>query len=189
MSNNLTKILIRKVFIEMLNEKPLKEITVKDIVTACDINRNTFYYHYADIYDLLTEIFDIELEIALKGYNDSLSWEEGFLIAAKFALENKKAVYHIYYSMQKDELENFIYSVAGNVMKRYVEQESENINAKEEDKILIAHFYQCALTEMVIQWIASKMKEIPEELIGRIGELFNGHIKESLERSARENIN
>lgn len=188
MSNSLTKKLIRKVFIDMLNEKPLKEITVKEIVEKCEINRNTFYYHYADIYDLLSEIFQIELNIAIEGYNNSLSWEEGFLIATKFALENKKAVYHIYYSMQREELENFIYDIAGNVMKEYVEKESVGINSKESDKQLIAHFYQCALTQMVIHWISTKMKEEPEEIINRIGELFNGHIKESLKRSEKDNI-
>lgn len=187
MSNSLTKKLIREVFIEMLNEKPLKEITVKNIVEKCHINRNTFYYHYADIYDLLSEIFKIELNVAIEGYNNSLSWEEGFLIATKFAIENKKAVYHIYYSMQREELENFIYDVAGNVMEKYVEKEGKGINASEMGKKIIANFYQCALTQMVIQWISTRMKEKPEDVIGRVGELFNGHIKESLKRSEMEN--
>lgn len=51
-----TKNLIRKVFIEMLNERPLDRITVTDIAKRCEINRNTFYYHYKDIYEILSEI-------------------------------------------------------------------------------------------------------------------------------------
>ncbi len=184
MSVNLTKELIRSVFIEMLNEKPLKEITIKDIVTECDINRNTFYYHYADIYDLLSEIFQNELEVVMEEYNNSTSWEEAFLFAAEFSLKNKKAIYHIYNSMQREELENYIYNVAGYVMSRYIRRENEEIKALERDVNLIIRFYQSALTGLVLQWISTKMKEDPEEIVNRIGELFNGHIQESLVRSA-----
>ncbi|MEW9125178.1 MAG: TetR-like C-terminal domain-containing protein, partial [Thermotaleaceae bacterium] len=52
------------------------------------------------------------------------------------------------------------------------------------DKKLIASFYQCALTEMVLRWISSGMKEEPETIIRRIGKLFNGNIELSLKRSA-----
>ena len=52
---------------------------------------------------------------------------------------------------------------------------------------LIATFYQCALTEMVIQWISSGMKEDPDTIIRRIGELFDGNIKLSLQRSEKLN--
>lgn len=189
MSNQYTKELIRKVFIDKLNEKTLKQITIKEIVEECNINRNTFYYHYADIYELLSEIFQNELGIAIDEYNNSLSWEEGFLFATKFALENRKAIYHVYYSLQREELENYIFNVAGNVMTEYINDKNIEIGASEKDKNLIISFYQSALTTMVIQWISSGMKEDPNEIILRIGELFNGHIQESLKRSAKENKN
>ncbi|AFS77575.1 TetR family transcriptional regulator [Gottschalkia acidurici 9a] len=176
--------MIREVFIKMLNERPLNKITVKDISTLCEINRNTFYYYYTDIYALLSEIFQTELQTVIDEYNDTFSWEESFVLAAKFALENKTAVYHVYNSMQREELVDYIYNVSGNVMIRYVEKVSNCISASSEDKKLIASFYQCALTEMVLRWIASGMKEDPNTIIRRIGQLFDGNIELSLKRSA-----
>jgi len=88
--------MIRESFIKMLNERPLNKITVTAIVTECEINRNTFYYYYTDIYEILSEIFQTELQTVIDEYNDTLSWEESFIVAAKFALENKTAVYHVY---------------------------------------------------------------------------------------------
>lgn len=184
MAPQYTKKMIRKAFIEMLNEHPLNKITVKDIAAACDINRNTFYYYYTDIYVLLSEIFQTELQTVINEYNDTLSWEESFIAAAKFALENRTAIYHVYNSMQREELVNYIYNVSGNVMMRYVEKVSNSIQASSGDKKLIASFYQCALTEMVLRWIASGMKEDPDTIIRRIGELFDGNIELSLKRSA-----
>jgi len=46
---NITKRAIQEAFLAVLNEKSLGKITVKDITDRCGINRNTFYYHFADI--------------------------------------------------------------------------------------------------------------------------------------------
>ena len=37
----------------LMKTKSIKEITVKDLVEAADINRSTFYLHYTDIYTML----------------------------------------------------------------------------------------------------------------------------------------
>lgn len=184
MAQQYTKKIIQEEFIKILNERPLNKITVKDIASACDINRNTFYYYYTDIYVILSEIFQTELQIVIDEYNDTLSWEESFIVATKFSLQNKTAIYHVYNSMQKEELEDYLFNVSGNIMSRYVEKVSDGISASSGDKKLIASFYQCALTEMVLRWIASGMKEDPDTIIRRIGRLFDGHIALSLKRSA-----
>lgn len=183
MARQYTKNLIREVFVQMLNKKPLDKITVKDIAEKCDINRNTFYYHYADIYEILSEIFEREIQRVIKEYNETLSWEESFLVAARFALENKKAIFHVYHSMRREELEDYIYEVSGNIMMSYIERISKKISASSGDKKLIATFYQSALTEMVLRWIGGGMKGNPEKIIRRIGQLFNGNIELSLKRS------
>ena len=48
-----TKEIIAKTFTELLDEKPMSKITVKDIVERCGVNRNTFYYHFKDIPDVV----------------------------------------------------------------------------------------------------------------------------------------
>lgn len=53
---NFTQKAIKESFIKLLNDKPLHQITVKDIVEDCGVNRNTFYYHFTDIPTLLQEI-------------------------------------------------------------------------------------------------------------------------------------
>ena len=47
-----TKLVIMRVFENLLSVKPLEKITVKDITDQCGISRNTFYYHYQDIYQV-----------------------------------------------------------------------------------------------------------------------------------------
>ncbi len=51
-----TKILIRKAFMELLGKKPIQSISIKELCETAGINRGTFYKHYTDIYDLLRQI-------------------------------------------------------------------------------------------------------------------------------------
>lgn len=51
-----TQHIIQDVFLNLLKEKPLNKITVKEICTLAEINRGTFYKHYADVYDLMNKL-------------------------------------------------------------------------------------------------------------------------------------
>lgn len=48
-----TKESIRDALVELIEEKCLELLTVKDITTRAKINRGTFYAHYQDKYDLI----------------------------------------------------------------------------------------------------------------------------------------
>ena len=61
-----TKLGIMRVFENLLSVKPLEKITVKDITDQCGISRNTFYYHYQDIYQVFKAYIDYSLEEIFK---------------------------------------------------------------------------------------------------------------------------
>ena len=46
---NRTKQEISEAFWQLLEEMPYSKITVKEIADRCQLNRNTFYYHFQDI--------------------------------------------------------------------------------------------------------------------------------------------
>jgi len=51
-----TKKLLKDALAELLMQKNINDITIKEIVELADVNRGTFYLHYRDIYDMLTQI-------------------------------------------------------------------------------------------------------------------------------------
>ena len=57
-----TRQLIRKALTELLRQKPIQSISVKELCASAGINRGTFYAHYTDVYDLLAQIEDEMLE-------------------------------------------------------------------------------------------------------------------------------
>ncbi len=53
-----TRMIIKKSMLEILKDKPVSKITVSEICKKAEINRGTFYLHYAEPSDVLHEIED-----------------------------------------------------------------------------------------------------------------------------------
>lgn len=53
-----TRALLQRGLIQLMSEKDIKDISVKELSDLVDINRGTFYLHYSDIYDMLHKIED-----------------------------------------------------------------------------------------------------------------------------------
>lgn len=67
-----TKRQLRLALTKLMEEKPIKDITVREIADIVDINRGTFYLHYRDVYDMLDKI---ENEI-FEEFNELINNEE-----------------------------------------------------------------------------------------------------------------
>jgi len=76
-----TKTVIRESFIELMQQQPITKISVKMICESADINRSTFYSHYADQYDLLSKI-QHEVAGGIKEY----------ISPTRFSEDNKDAI-------------------------------------------------------------------------------------------------
>ena len=61
-----TKEKLRQALTHLLSQKPLKNITVREIADSVDINRGTFYLYYKDVYDMIEKL---ELEM-MDEFND-----------------------------------------------------------------------------------------------------------------------
>ncbi len=65
-----TKITLAEALADLSEEKPLKKISVSDIVSKVGINRKTFYYHFTDKTDLLIWLFRHDMATALRQYTE-----------------------------------------------------------------------------------------------------------------------
>ncbi|MDY3782506.1 MAG: TetR/AcrR family transcriptional regulator [Candidatus Faecousia sp.] len=184
MSKERTEKAIMHAFLELLNQYPLDKITVKDIVTACGISRNTFYYHYQDIYDLLRATFDAVAELVLR--EDVTTWQESLRSCTRFALENRRAVYHVYRSAHREQLERYLYRVTEERMDRLIRHLTAQMSISEEDVRYLTLFYKCAVVGILLEWLNADMKGDVDRLISRMGVLLEGNLRLSLERVGGE---
>lgn len=180
---NFTKMAIRASFIKLLNERPLNQITVKDIVVDCGINRNTFYYHFPDIPTLAQEVITQEADQIIHKYPKIESIEHCLNVAVEFALENRRAVLHLYNSTNRDLYEQYLMSVCSHVVTVYVNTTLGDRKMPDYDKALLIRFFKCTCFGQIVEWMDSGMKEDIRVPFHRLCELFHGMSEEYVQRS------
>ena len=189
----LTKKAIVNSFIKLLNEKPLDKITVKNIAEDCGINRNTFYYHFSDIRELTVYTIDSQIHSQIHSVSEldfnGDSWVDSFVETAKFVIDNKKAVYNIYNSLNRETVENYLNTVAFKVTDNFVSAKAVGIDADKSDIELIKDFYMSALVGIICKWLENGMDKDPDIVIRRLGRLVEGAVITSLKISEEEKHN
>jgi probable dihydroxyacetone kinase regulator len=179
-----TKRAIMSAFTQLLNEMPLNKIRVKDIAEMCEINRNTFYYYYQDIYSLLDDVFKEETAKVISENNSYDSWIEGFRQCIEFAIGNRKAIYHIYNSMSREQLERYLNQVTEYFLTNYIRKEAQGLDVSESDIRQVVLFYKFALVGLVLEWLQRGMSDDADAYISRMGFLLEGNIRKILEKAA-----
>lgn len=180
--SQVTKRALAASLIKLLSQKPLDKVTVKDIIEDCGVNRQTFYYHFKDIYDLVDWIF---LEMAsefLEGKETYDTWQQGFTQILYGVLRNHRLIMNAYNSLSREQVERFLYALTYDLLLGVVEEEAVDVPIREEDKKFIIDFYKYAFVGFMIDWIKKGMKEQPEAFIEKLSVLIKGDIKRALDR-------
>ena len=182
MLNNFTKKAIKQTFVELLNEKPYAQITVKNIVESCGINRNTFYYHFDDIPSLIKEIIEDDAMEIIKNYPSVDSIEQCLEMIIKFGLDNRKAAMHIHNSATRELYEKYLLNVLDYSISKYINLLTEGKSVNEKDKQLIIKLYKCECFGIIIDWMDSGMREDILDDFHRICDLRKGIVEELISR-------
>ena len=179
-----TKKAIKETFLILLREHSLDKITVKDIVEKCGINRNTFYYYYKDIYDLIDDVFAMEEKRVLEDDKRYDTWYEELRRVALFVVENRTAIMHVYDSKSRDVLENYLFAISDKIIRIYVEREAKRLDVSDKDQEFVCSFYGYSLVGMTLDWIKGNTQVDSEEFMKRVAAVFEGTVTAALESSA-----
>ncbi len=182
-----TQKFIMSTFMQLLEGESLDKITVRDIVEECEINRNTFYYHYSDIYDLLDDVFRVETEKFMsEDVDENTTFGEEYERAARFVLKYKKAILHIYDSKKRDVLQNYLETLAFSFISRFVKKEADGYGLPDEDIDYITGFYTHAIVGNTLGWIKRKLPSGQEKFIARTAGTFNAMVKDMIRQCLEE---
>ncbi len=183
---NFAREAILQAFLELLGEKNIDKITVKDIVERCGITRGGFYYHFQDIYAVFESLLQRETGKLPLGGLSAADWEKHFLHAAAFLYEKRRAVYNIYYSSHRDELMLHIDRAIRQVMSQAVEAAAAGLSVSQSDKELITALFSCALRGLFSEWAEAGMRPPLEDMLRRSCYLLHGTMQDTLRRGAAQ---
>lgn len=176
---------IRETFLQILNEKPLASITVKEIVTRCGINRNTFYYHFHDIPSLLEDIVERDAGKIMSEDRKHCSLEDCLEDAINFTLEHRNAVKNIYSSVSRSIFEQSLWRVCGHVVSSYVDIADEKGRLHDDKRNMIIQYLKAVLFGLSSLWLESGLDENILTQLHSIAALKEGDLEELVEKASR----
>lgn len=169
-------------FKELLSKKTMDKITVKEICTLCGVNRQTFYYYFRDIVDILRFIIFEELSLEIAQNRTFETWEGGFLATMNYFKKNSKMILHIYNSSYWNEAKLYFADFSNMLLNNVVNECASNARLKLQDKdlIFIVNFYRHIFNGLMLDWVSEGMKEEPQVILRKLLLMITGSIPRSV---------
>lgn len=153
---------------EEMKSKPLEKITIQDLTGRCGINRQTFYYHFKDIYDLLDYILYQETMKAIQDNITIDNWETGMNAMYKLMKEEESFAMQCFHSVSRQRQERYFYRFFETLILNAIDDTAAGMSLTQQDKQLLADFYKHAFTGLILDWLSSGMKEEPDDITRKI---------------------
>ena len=172
--SNLTTNALKKTFEEMLEKQSLSKITIQQLVDKCGVGRNTFYYHYQDIYMLLEDLLEDKKSILIEQIKN-YETDEVFLMVFEYFIKYQNVIYHIQNSIDTRIIEKYLNEIFKMISYQYIEKNMENITIDNNELKFVIDFVSYAFTGMVINWFTNDFsEEVLKDNFDNIKKYLNG---------------
>ncbi len=149
-----TKTALAMALEDLLTKKALSELTVKDITDRAGVNRQTFYYHFKNIHDLLKWATEMEVEQIIKECRErKLSWKEFILFLAGIVRADKKIIVNAYNSIDSRTFHCFVDIMVSPLVREMVEAKTASRTISSEDKDAIFQYLFNFFLGSFFSWI------------------------------------
>lgn len=140
-----TKLLLAQSLQQLMLTMPLEKISVNDIVERAGVGRNTFYYHFADKYDLVTWYFQTGVTPFLFEHTKYGSWQDLLLGLEEYFRQNKVFYRNALAYSGQNSLTEYIYDF----MQKYYRQRLSECRPTmpEEQLVFLSRFFP------VLPWV------------------------------------
>ena len=168
----------------ILAEKSFPKITVGDIVTLCDVNRKTFYYHFADIHALVSWMFHERICLLMK-----LNYEHTDYIALANSLmdyvERNQAIFHnlvgtIGEDSLKRALDEDVRALQDTVLSGF--ESLYGVRFEMDFRAFLVKFLADAIVGTLMDWIHRRQYDCRENTIEFLSDIFRATIPGLIEK-------
>lgn len=182
LSSEQTKQELAQALKELMQEKSLEHITIHDLTERCHIRRQTFYYHFQDIYDLLCWMFQQEVLPLLQDCKGPKLWQDGLLQLFRYLDANREICLCALHSSGHVYLRRFFETEIDTLIRETIEQIGRttgalNLVSTEEDIAFMTQFYKVAFAALLESWLLGELHYTPEELVAFSDQMIQDHIR------------
>lgn len=189
--SQLTQRAITESTFKLAAKRPINKIPVRDIVNDCGITRNTFYYYYRDIYDVLDRAFREEINKLIDAAGDFKAYDEALFNLGEFIVTHKSVLTNIYVAVGDKKMKTYLYDKLHKTVMSYIKAEAEGLSLAQGDIEIIAVFYEEAIGGLLVRWLRGDLSDdFPDsvsDIFQRVRAIFSGHVRLVLENYAQKN--
>lgn len=162
---NRTKEMLAESLMKLLARRTLDKITIQDIVDDCGYNRQTFYYHFHDIYDLIDWIFAAQTQELIEKCRACGSLDVGVEAVIAYMRENRRLILNILRSVNGEKLLDNLYRSAQSIVLSALENHPGVQELSMDYRELVAEGFKYALAGLLIDWMRAG---IPEDRVNKV---------------------
>ncbi len=159
----------------LLVEKHVKRLTVKDIVEECSITRQTFYYHFEDIPDLLRWIIERESEKIMEECIAQGDAERGLRYLFLVAVNLRAVVQQSLKTNYGEELERIMAQQFRACFGQIVEALGLYRQYSRADLALIIRYHSAAMMGLLRDWTEADTEDL-EHIVHQVYLILTGEV-------------
>ena len=166
-----TKTKIGLCYLQLCEEKQSSKVSVREVATKAEINRQTFYYHFKDIDTLLHWIYcNDALRFLIEEQVTLSNWEEQVLKLLK-AIYNKRDFYQMMLLENRESVIHAFFPTIENVFRQLFLQVDEEKKLSEKDHQFYSRFFSFGCCGILETWIREDYVEQPVEIAAQLFQL------------------
>lgn len=173
-------------FAQLLEERPMNKITVKDIVERCGINRNTFYYHFSDIPSLLQEVMEEKVSALIAAHYTLGHPLDCIKPALQYGTAHRQAVLHVYRAIPRETFLRYMNRFSQHMVDEYFASIAKTVSIPADDAAVLNRYYKCAVNGCLLDWLDASMQYDLESDMERLCFLLNGTGKRAIQKSIEQ---
>lgn len=161
--STITKKAIAQSFKKVMKEKQFDKITVQDITKECGLNRQTFYYHFIDKYDLMNWIYYNEVFLPLVEILTEDNCKESFLYMFEIMYKESQFYQNAFNTSGENGFKEYLYSILETLVEMIINKPKESIEVC---------FYAHGLQGIISNWIKQGMPTKATELADQVNSIL-----------------
>ena len=184
-----TKLQMAQALKRLIKDRPFSKITVQDIVSACNINRNTFYYHFENNYDLLSFAYELEVQNISTAFREAnASLPDGMDFVLDYIDNNIQLCQCAYESLGEQQLkiifEKDLRVFVRAIIDYYAEEGSKKFS--EDFKAFVGYGFTNLLSAQII-WYIKHNDDLDKEIFRQCLQIFfTASLKSVLEEAVKK---
>lgn len=164
---------------DLLQNYPLKKITVDMVLQQSGVSRSTFYRNFTDKYDLMNQYYATFFDEVISGDKDK-SWEEATFDIMNFIYTNRQYYAHAFMTEGQNSCSDFFYNASVNyVTERYCD--ACKISELSPEEHMAVHFYSAGSLQTTKLWIKGEFSISPQEMTRTLCTIMPQLLRENLE--------